>query len=248
MLSGSAIDGETVVLIVENSTDDKDMLIDICREVGFTLNNIREVGFRKNIQIATELEKAVGILNRGEVDLVLLDLALNEEDDDPMHAVLLLEKWKKETRKKKIPVIVVSGFTEMLKQAALQSCAAVIRKPGPTDGEKAQFSAFLQYAIRTAITRRSDEATLGDRIRQQFERIGSRIGSFHLHVGPGISVTISRNLPKILVAVFLLASYAVALIIFAKSQGWPIKTVVESLSALLLAVILWAVITTKRSG
>lgn len=249
MLSGSAIDSETVVLIVENNPDDRDVLIEICREVGFALINIREAGFRKNISVAAELEKATGILNRGEVDLVLLDLALDEADEDPMHTVVLIERWNKETRKKKIPVIVVSGFTDELKPVDRQSCFAVIKKPGPTEGEKAQFNDFLRHAIRTAIAQRSEEATLRERIRQQFDRIVKRIvpGSPHIHLAPGVSYPVSNTLIRAGVAVFVVGCYAVFLITFAKTHGWPIKPVMWSFGALLLVVILWAVIPRKRS-
>ena len=249
MLSGSAIDSETVVLIVENNPDHRDMLVEICRQVGFAHTNIRDLGFdRKNIKVAAELEKATGILNRGEVDLVLLDLALDEADEDVMPALLLLARWNKETIKKKIPVIVVSAYTNQLEQAELQSCFAVIPKPGPSDGEKGQFSAFLKFAIRTAIAQRSEAATLGERIRQQFDRIVTRIvpGNPHIHLAPGVSYPVSNTLSRAGVAVFVVGCYSVFLITFAKTHGWPMKPVMWSLAGLLLAVIVWAVITSKR--
>jgi CheY-like chemotaxis protein len=239
MLTGSAIDSETIVLIVENDPSDKRMLKNICAKVGFTFNNI---------WVVEELAPAIGMLNQGVVDLVLLDLAL-EDDINASQAVTLLQRWKNETKKKKIPVIVVSRLTEMLMPAAEASCAAVISKPGPTDGEIAQFSNFLQHVIREAISKRSVEVTLGERIRQQFDRIVKRLvpGSPHIHFAPGVSIPVSNPLIRAGVAVFVVVCWAVFLITFAKTQGWPIKPVIWSFGALLLVVILWAVIPRKRT-
>jgi CheY-like chemotaxis protein len=189
MLSGSAIDSDTKVLIVEDDSGDRKLLSQICEDVGFA---------HKNIFPALELEQAIEMLNQGWVDLVLLDLAL-DDTDNPRQAISLLERWEKETGKKKIPVIVVSRHTEAVKQAAKASCVAVIRKPGVTEGEKTQFNDFLQFAIRKAISKRSVEATFRDRIRQQFDRIVSRImpGSPHVEVAPGIHVPVTSLLGRV---------------------------------------------------
>lgn len=152
------IDSETKILIVEDDTDDKKMFTDICLEVGFARGNITPVG---------KLVQARGILNRGGVDLVLLDLAL-DETQDPRPALDLLETWEEETEERNIPVIVVSRHTEVVKRAAQASTLVVIRKPEPTDGgERALFSEFLQYAIQIGLSQRSDGLTFLNRVRQR---------------------------------------------------------------------------------
>lgn len=169
------INSETKILIVEDDTDDKNMFTDICLEVGFARGNITPVG---------KLVQARGILSRGGVDLVLLDLAL-DETQDPRPALELLETWDRETKKRNIPVIVVSRHTDVVKQAAQASTLVVIRKPEPTDlGERGLFSDFLQYAIQTALSQRSDGLTFLNRVRQRFElkktqRTGPKYSRLH---------------------------------------------------------------------
>jgi CheY-like chemotaxis protein len=234
----SAIASDSMVLVVENDPVDKQMLIGICREVGFT---------SKNIYVAGELDQAISLLNRGWVDLVLLDLALDEVED-PSRALNLLETWENETKKKKIPVIVVSRFTQTVKQVARVSCAAVITKPGPTEGEKAQFSEFLQYAIRRAISQTSDSVTLWDRIRRELDRVVSGIGGhpLHVHVAPGVSVPISGVLGRAAVWVGVLGSYAWSLHALAKSKGWPIKIVMGPFIASVLVVVILRLVIRRK--
>lgn len=240
MITGNAIDSDTVVLIVENEKADTDMLIDICRTVGFAIRNILHVW---------KLEDAKGHLNRGDVDLVLLDLAV-DDPLDPLPAVWLLERWGNETGRKAIPVIVVSGFTAAVKPAALAaSNALLIPKPGETDGERTLFSGYLDLAIRTAISRRSKAATFRDRIRQQSDRILSRIGlgSPHIHMGGPVSWQVQNPVLRVLIAIVVLGCWAVTLYTFAETHGWPVKILMWPLIGLLLIVVSWAIIPRRRS-
>src|SRR2546429_8161964 len=109
MLSGGAIDDGTVVLIIENHVDERTMLREICHEAGFAMRNIRDVDFEGK-RVTEALQQAIGMVNRGEVDLVLLDLALDPAQEDPTPAIALIERWKNETHKKTVPLIVVTAF------------------------------------------------------------------------------------------------------------------------------------------
>ena len=162
MLSGGAIDDGTVVLIIENHVNERTMLREICHEAGFAMRNIRDVDFQGK-RVTEALQQAIGMVNRGEVDL-LLDLALDRADEDPTPAIALIENWKYETPKKTVPLIVVSAFIHLLQQKALESCSAVIRKPGSSESDRTYFTEYLTYAIRNAIISRSKEATVKERI------------------------------------------------------------------------------------
>jgi len=247
MLAGRAFDDESAVLIVENTREDRDTIIKICREVGFLRNNIHEREFSRGASVATELNKAIGDINRGAVDLVLLDLALDEADEDVTSTVLLLEQWTKETQKKKIPVIVVSGFINELSPAARKNCFAAIRKPGSTDGEQLQFSDYLKFAIQTAITQRSDETTPSERIRRQVDRLVERFipGNPHIHVAPGVSYPVKNPSMRAFVAVFVVGCWALGLYAYAKSHGWPTIWISVGLSLLGLILLLWFLIPKK---
>jgi CheY-like chemotaxis protein len=218
MLSGNAIDADTVVLIVENEESDAAMLKEICGTAGF---------IQKHMWEANGLDQAIGMLNRGVVDLVLLDLAL-DGSNDPREAVSLLERWESECKKKNTPVIVVSGYIEAVKQVAQRAPITLIKKPGPSDAEREQFSNYLLFAIRAAIYQRSTSATFSDRIKQTSSRIASKFGSVHLHLAPGISISVESALPKLLVGGFVILCWVVTGVAFAKTQGWPVRTVVLS--------------------
>lgn len=240
MLSGRAVDSETVVLIVEDDIADKNLLRGICRGAGFTL---------ENMVFAATIEEVTLPLKRGLVDLVLLDLGLEGASDDPTPAIMLLERWESETKNKKIPVIVISRLADEVKEAARASCFAVIPKPGASAGERAIFSDYLEHVIREAIAKTSAEATFWDRIRQQLDRIVSQIvpGSPHVVVAPGVHWPVTSSLGRAGVAVFIFVCNAVALYVIAKSKGWSNSTIVWLFIALLLAVFLWAVIPKKQS-
>ena len=244
MLGGGAIDDQTVVLIIENNDQDLKLLRQICRKVGFALRNIHDVEFVGR-RVTEPLEKALGLVNRGEVDLVLLDLALDDDDDDPMPVVAKIERWKEETRKKTIPVIVVTKHEHVLEDFALQFCEVVIPKPGPTEAEEVYFSKFLKYAIQKAIVRQSNEATFGERLRQQGKRIvqGFHLEKFTITIG---WLTFSSRLPNAVAVCLISVSYLVAAWPLAKSFGWPFKLVVGLFAVGLLLFLILARVLKKK--
>jgi CheY-like chemotaxis protein len=232
MLNGNAIDSDTVVLIVENDPADKQMLKTICQDVGFAPD--------KTVTVS-ELEEAIGLVNRGDIDIVLLDLELDDAPN-PSRTVALIARWKNETRNKKIPVIVVSRFTEVVTVAARLQCSAVLKKPGLGEGERYFFSEHLKSEIGMAIAQKSDRTTFLDRIRQLFNQ------PWHLHIFPGGSVTVKDPLALALLWCISIACYVVFLTALGKSRGWPTSVVASLCSALILsAVVLWVVTRRKRS-
>lgn len=162
--------------------------------------------------------------------------------------MVLLEEWEKETRNR-IPVIVVSGSPQQVSLAARASCAAIIRKPGPTDGERTLFSDHLQYVIRTVVSQKPGAGRLWDRIRQEVDRILPGNGHpLHWHPNPLISVPVSSVIGRVAGWVFILVCNALALYALAKSKGWPVKPVMWLFNILQLATVsLWVLIRRKRS-
>lgn len=237
MLSGHAIDSETTVMIVENSPRDRRLLVDVCRDAGFALGSIYEF---------ENLERAIPELNRGRVDLVLLDLALSRSSSYTLPAETLLDTWPFQTKNRKVPVIVVSRHAHVLKPKARAAVFEIIQKPGPGDGEKVQFSKYLEHVIREAISKRSEALTLWDRIRQQFDWVMSGTPNVGVDDRGMVVVHPTNPFAKAAVWLFALGFHGLALYQFAKNQGWPAKLIIGAFGAVLALWILLRVRGRKR--
>jgi CheY-like chemotaxis protein len=220
LTGGNIIDNRMKVLIVEDREADKQFLKSICREVGIPFENILE---------CQDHAQVLGSLNRGDPDLVLLDLDLGQKMEI-RQTVELLQRWRKETGNKIIPVIIVSDYIDQLTCAETEpSSAVVIRKPSSHSGERNMFSDFLKYAIRTVTSQRLGKLTMWSRIGQQFERVEWKIKIGILEI----------KVPRVIgIATLLICAWG-AFKAFAKSAGWVISDFVWALLALLaLAVLL----------
>lgn len=225
-------------MIVENDVTDRDLLIDVCTDAGIAYSSIVKVD---------TLEDAYPELNRRGIDLVILDLALNRSDDNPRPGIGLLERWEFETRRQKIPVIVVSRHANVLKPKALEAVFEVIPKP-LNEGERTYFCRYLEHVVREAVSWRSQELTLWDRIRQQFNRVVSG----PIPIEPAISVTgdvvIHPKSPTATAAVWLfaIAFQGLALYRIAIGLGWPVWRIMAAFGAVLVLFLIFRMRTGKQ--
>lgn len=234
---GAKVDKDIIVLIVENAIRQAKLLESICGDVGVP---------KRNIQVERNLDHAEGLVSRGTVDVVLLDLADVETPTNPSRGIAMLQNWRHITSRarKQIPVIVVSGYSQAVDAAARQWCFDVIHKPDMAGNDIGRFKEQIKSALRHACEHCVQTNTVGERFVKTLRPSGAATADhgslIHVHVLPGISVPIRwRSLPGVTI---LIGSALIAGSVFAEKEGWPQwLAIVTVLAIAALAIVGWAV-------
>ena len=105
-----------VVLVVEDDPALRGMVVDFLSAAGHATLE------------AADGEAGLDLATRHVPDVILLDLALPERTGEEV-----LRALKEDERTRHIPVLVISGYTRLLRQAEAQRAAALLEKPFDPD-------------------------------------------------------------------------------------------------------------------
>ena len=105
-----------VVLVVEDDPALRGMVVEFLKASGY------------EILEAADGEAGLDLATRHVPDVILLDLALPERTGEDV-----LRALKEDERTRHIPVLVISGYTRLLRQAEAERAAALLDKPFDPD-------------------------------------------------------------------------------------------------------------------